>query len=304
MARLVPRLRLVLLSSVLAWVFSGCEGASRDPGLSALLRVTDAQFVPALLPGESGGPEISSLFTAHNQITPGLLRESTGGTLPASGNAVLVALAGERGHWIVTAGAPAADAPELPTFSAELSFAEELGERESVEVWFHAVDTRGAVGPRKTLTFAVATSDEEGLRVRLRWDSDADLDLHVIDPAGNEIWAGDINSYKAPPPGMPPADRDAYRRGGQLDFDSNGACLLDGRREENVSFPADAIPSGHVDVRVATASMCGEAVAHYEVKAWLGGRLLRGAEGIALPSDTRSGVRAGAGRAAFTFVVP
>ena len=38
----------------------------------------------------------------------------------------------------------------------------------------------------------------------LAWDSEADLDLHVVDPAGVEIWARNINSYQSPSVGTPP----------------------------------------------------------------------------------------------------
>jgi len=67
------------------------------------------------------------------------------------------------------------------------------------------------------------------LVVSLEWDTEADLDLHVVTPDGVEIWAGNINSYQAPPPGTP-VDPAAWQAGGILDLDSNAGCVIDGRQ--------------------------------------------------------------------------
>ena len=42
------------------------------------------------------------------------------------------------------------------------------------------------------------------LVVGLHWDGAADLDLHVVDPDGDEAWSGDPNTWQRPPPGSEP----------------------------------------------------------------------------------------------------
>jgi hypothetical protein len=122
-------------------------------------------------------------------------------------------------------------------------------------------------------------------------------------PSGGEIFAGDINARVAPSPGQPPSDPNAFRDAGVLSLDSNANCLIDGLRSESISFPSEP-PAGEYVVRVATASLCSESAAHYQVEAWLHGEPLQRAEGFALPEDTRFGGGRGAGVHAFSFRVP
>jgi hypothetical protein len=77
----------------------------------------------------------------------------------------------------------------------------------------------------------VGTGD---VQVTLEWASDADLDLHVVEPDGTEIW------YEEPGPSS---------TGGALDVDSNVECVNDGG-VENVYWPASGAPTGTYTVRV------------------------------------------------------
>ncbi|HET6953299.1 MAG TPA: DUF6777 domain-containing protein [Acidimicrobiales bacterium] len=72
------------------------------------------------------------------------------------------------------------------------------------------------------------------VQVTLEWASDADLDLHVIEPDGTEIY------YEAPGP---------TSTGGTLDVDSNVDCVNNGG-VENVYWPVGGAPSGGYTVRV------------------------------------------------------
>ncbi|HYN88710.1 MAG TPA: hypothetical protein VER55_09275, partial [Ardenticatenaceae bacterium] len=71
------------------------------------------------------------------------------------------------------------------------------------------------------------------VQVTLRWDNPADLDLHVVDPAGEEI------SYGHP----------VAQSGGQLDVDANIGCQ-DDLRVENVFWPSGGAPTGTYQVEV------------------------------------------------------
>jgi hypothetical protein len=289
-------------SLALLCLLAACQGATSDPGLSAMLRVADAQFAHGALPKPNGGPHVLSAHIPHDDILPGLRSEDLRGSLDVEASALLVGLKHDTGYWILTAEAPTIEEPGLPSFSSVLSFSPSI-DRDTLELQLAAVDRKGRVGPVDTLTLHRAdASGNAVLRVRLSWDSDADLDLHVVDPDGVEIWAGNINSYVAPPPGTP-VDADAWEQGGLLDFDSNANCVIDGRRQENVSWAEDP-PAGHYLVRVATASMCGAPAAHYTVEAWWKGRSLGSATGTGISSDTREGAQRGDGTFALGFHVP
>jgi uncharacterized protein YfaP (DUF2135 family) len=95
----------------------------------------------------------------------------------------------------------------------------------------------------------------------------ADLDLHVVDPAGVEIWAKHISDS-----------------GGVLDFDSNSNCVIDGRRQEDVVWMAPP-PPGHYLVRVDTYSLCSETFANWTVGVTLDGAVIAAAEGVGRDSD-------------------
>jgi hypothetical protein len=282
----------------------GCaEAASSDPGVRARLHVEQGQFVEGALPDESGGTEIVSTRLAHDRIAPGARSESFSGALASDATSVVMGLEGDVGHWVVRAGAASLIEPELPTFTATLSFARAL-RAGKLTLRAAAVDARGRVGPYLSQTLTV-TADAGGaaLLVRLRWDNDADLDLHLVTPEGEEIFAGNVNAQVAPPPGQSARDPTAFRDAGQLSLDSNANCRGDGRREESIVFPGSP-GAGIYVVKVATPSLCGESVAHYHVEAFLEGARVGAADGTSLPQDTRFGAGRGAGARAFSFPVP
>ncbi|HEX8805073.1 MAG TPA: DUF6777 domain-containing protein [Acidimicrobiales bacterium] len=72
------------------------------------------------------------------------------------------------------------------------------------------------------------------VQITLEWDSNADLDLHVVEPGGSEIF------FSNPGP---------TGSGGQLDVDSNVGCDLDGS-VENVFWPETGAPVGNYIVKV------------------------------------------------------
>lgn len=280
-----------------------CDGVARDPGLDAELHVRNAQFVAGALPAAADGPEILALRVPHAQILPAQRNELLSGSLARGATAVLLQLEDDDGYWVVGAGAPAIEEPLLPTFGAELSFAS-YTRRGARRLLLSAVDAEGRVGPRQQATLQAAEAAQRApLQVRLSWDNDADLDLHVLSADGQEVWAGNINSYKQPPPGAPAADPNAYKQGGVLDVDASANCLVDGRRAENVTWQS-APPSGRYIVRVASASLCGARFAHWRVEVWLNGERIADTRGTSLPSDTRHGAGLGAGVLASSFDVP
>lgn len=294
---------LLVASGVLVLVLAGCDGASSDPGLDARMRVAGAQFVEGAPPTDAAGPKVVSVDLSSNQIRAGQIGKPLSAALDPSATAAAIGLEGDRGYWIVPAGLPDVQAPEFPTFHVQLSFAADLAAGDyALDV--RAADAMGRTGPPTVLPLSasglpVPVGD---LVITLRWDTEADLDLHVIDPAGVEIYKSNINSYEAPPPGQP-LDPTAWQKGGILDLDSNAQCTIDGRRQENVIWK-EAAPAGHYRVLVDTFSLCGEASASWSVEVRKAGKSLAHAEGQSGPVDEQMPHDRGAGVLALDVDVP
>jgi hypothetical protein len=103
----------------------------------------------------------------------------------------------------------------------------------------------GAVGLGEMVTqtlrvIRVGTGD---VQVSIAWSGASDVDLHVFDPAGEEIFYDNKQSAS----------------GGLLDLDSNAACSIDGRNAENVVWPTAGAPHGTYRVVVDYYDDCGVA---------------------------------------------
>lgn len=104
------------------------------------------------------------------------------------------------------------------------------------------------------------------VQVTLRWDNAADLDLHVVDPTGQEV--SFLNRSVA--------------SGGQLDVDAHASCN-DRPPVENVFWPSGGAPSGRYVARVKYYGACaGSGPASYELTVRVDGNVV----------DTRTGTLA------------
>jgi hypothetical protein len=281
---------------------AGCSaGASDDPALGARMRLSEAQFVAGPTPADRSGPEVAALDLLSTTIWPGYANKPLAGTLGASATSATLALSGDEGYWVVPAGVPDVSAPELPNFLAFAAFSASLASG-AYTLEARAVDAQGHFGApkRQTLTalpIAPSRAVAGALTVTLRWDTNADLDLHVVDPANHEIYHG------------APSSQDSFSLSamntsfGVLDVDSNADCVIDGLRQEDVTW-ADEPPSGHYLVRVDTASLCGQPDAHWMVQVTLDGAALAAASGLSLDTDTEGAHDRGAGLLALGFDVP
>lgn len=113
------------------------------------------------------------------------------------------------------------------------------------------------------------------VQVTLRWPSDADLDLVVIDPNGEEASRSSTTST-----------------GGQLDVDSNIGCDNDGS-VENVFWPPESAPAGTYTVIVEGFSVDGCGGGTYDITVTIAGQ----------DTVTFSGEVAEGGESTHTFVV-
>jgi hypothetical protein len=158
------------------------------------------------------------------------------------------ARAGVPGYYEVALPAPQTSVTVLLAFPQTIPLDE-------FELRFSVADasgTAGAVAIQPVEVTRVGTGD---VQVTLSWDTDADVDLHVIEPGGEETFYG----------------RRQSSTGGELDLDSNAACTVDGVRNENIRWPEGRAPRGTYTVRVDYWSSCGVAATNYTVRINNGG---------------------------------
>lgn len=96
------------------------------------------------------------------------------------------------------------------------------------------------------------------VQVTLRWESSADVDLHVFEPNGTEIWFG---------------GRGPTTTGGQLDVDSNVGCEQEAS-VENVFWPTGQAPEGGYTVEVTGYQVEGCGSGDYVVTATVRGEVV------------------------------
>lgn len=303
-ARVAKGLAGGLGSSLLLLLVAACgNDVKADSGLDADLVVNGAQFYRGAPPAANGGPDVLAVSFNTTNVFVGTTDKHVSCTLSGPSTAAGFALQGDVGYWILPSGAADVETPGEPTAKTQLTFSRTmaLGTR---SLLVFAVDEAGKVGAAKetALTVTDPYAPKGRLVVSLEWDTEADLDLHVVDPAGVEIYKGNINSYQKPPPGTP-VDPNAAKNGGILDFDSNAACVIDGRRAEHVTY-ASTPPSGHYVVRVDTFSLCDAASANWRVTAILDGKTLGTSRGESIDTDEQTAHDRGAGVLALEFDVP
>lgn len=192
----------------------------------------------------------------------------TGGSTQASltGSAaftdVIVAVEGVRGYYQITLPAPvnAVDllltlGQRIPEQAFNLNYGIGLG--------------AGAIGAYETTPVNVITVGTGEVQVSVSWNSASDVDLHVAEPGGEEVYYGNPQSAT----------------GGTLDLDSNPACFIDGKQNENITWAS--APSGTYTVRVDYFAECSQTSTDYVVTVQRKGH----------PPETFSGNFTGAGDA-------
>ena len=93
----------------------------------------------------------------------------------------------------------------------------------------------------------------------MSWDAPSDVDLHLVDPSGEEVYYGNTASAS----------------GGVLDLDSNPACAIDGKNNENITWPSGTPPHGTYTVRLDYYDGCGVSATKYLVTVQVKGQTTR-----------------------------
>lgn len=215
----------------------------------------------ARTPEACTGPEPPVPADSDPVIASGRLRDATNGT---SYRARLATVDGRQGTWSMASGS-------LPTgltlneSSGVISGTPNAAVRDhSFNVRFTDADSRSTVSIVHIYVRALVLSGGD-VQVSLTWPSAADLDLHVVDPDGDEIWYSDTG----------PTDE-----GGYLDHDANAGC---GERApepaENIVWPSGRAPSGTYQARVVVFDTCDAADLDWHLVVRVGGRVVLDEDG-------------------------
>ena len=259
----------VLTSTIGLLLLSGCRGESsvspstlqpltiQDVVNSVTTETSQATARPGQAPAPSGGPTIS--VTGNQTVI-------NGGTLPVG----IAASAPFDTIYIVVGAKTVGLTSELPggiagyyelrlpgrqtAATAVLAFPQTFPIPQ-FDLLFAVADSSGPVGPFASLTTTPIQVGTGDVQVTLSWDADSDVDLHVVDPSGEEIYYGHKRAAS----------------GGQLDLDSNAACDLDHKRNENITWAVGRAPRGQYTVRVDYWDSCRVTQTNYTVRINNGG---------------------------------
>jgi hypothetical protein len=105
-----------------------------------------------------------------------------------------------------------------------------------------ALGSDAGVGSLATTEVSATDLADADIAVTVRWTGASDVDLHVTDPNGEEVYYANEQTPE----------------GGRLDLDSNAGCSIDNVNQETISWPKDAAPDGAYTIVVEYFSDCDQ----------------------------------------------
>ncbi len=218
-----------VLSFVFVFLFSSCKKALVE---KKYFSIPDATYVKKNFPKSTDATLSFSTIDGSGFVVPGgvaLISFETS----ADATEVYIGVEGEKGYFAVPVNGQ--DQSVSLIISGDL-------EAESFDLKF-ALAKNGEVGEIQTIPVRAVNVGTGDLQVSLSWDQPNDVDLHLVEPDGSEIYYGDSYSNS----------------GGELDLDSNPACSIDSVNNENIDYyldEGDVIQTGEYIVRVDFYDNC------------------------------------------------
>ena len=277
--------RAVLALTALPLVFAAaCGESSTEPtgpdirdyitSVSALSGTVSASFVEGAPAACGSGPR-AEVTGASAMILGGtaIRTVSTSATMTE----VVISIDGVDGYWRLPVSGGATSTQVV------LALAQEPP-RSSFSIGY-AAGSGGTVGRPDTESVALVTVGTGEVQVTLSWDAESDVDLHVVDPTGEEIYYGSSESSS----------------GGELDLDSNAGCGIDGKQVENITWASGTAPRGTYTVRVNYWASCGVQATNYVVAVHVKGRPSMSYRGRLTGAGNGGGEGSGQTVATFTY---
>lgn len=188
------------------------------------------------IPDEGDGPA-ATVTSSGTVINGGTLMVQIEGD--EEFDRLIVAIDGAEGYYEVTLPEAVAFLELLVTLSQSIG--------ESDFAFLFGVGGEAGIGAYEEVAAEVVSVGTGEVQVSVSWDAASDVDLHVVDPAGDEVFYG----------------MSLVASGGNLDLDSNVACLIDNTNNENITWPT--APEGTYVVRLDYYLGCGVDETNYVV---------------------------------------
>ncbi len=253
-------IRLSVMLLLFAAIFNSCKKDDPEPTIEYNLdteyfTVKDAAYVQDEFPEASSGsaPSIETL-NGNPSVIPG-------GSNPIAIQTdddiakILIGVSDVGGYFSL----PASEAKTTGDYLFYILMNQTLAV-ETFTIVIAIQTSAGAVSEHETIVVSLVQVGTGKLQISCAWDQLNDVDLHLVEPNGQEIYYGSSIS----------------NNGGELDLDSNAACYLDYINNENITYSENAIvENGEYIVRVDFWSNCDITDnTNYSVTAYYEGVLL------------------------------
>ncbi len=259
-----------------------CGGDSSPSSLSIadyVASITDAGATVSGIrvsgsPPAAGAGPTATVTGAGTVITGGSAQVNVAGT--ATFTDIFIAVQGVPGYYQVTLPAP------VTTVDLLLTLAQSIPDQTFSLNYGVGLGAAG-IGAYQTTPINVIAVGTGEVQVSVSWDVDSDVDLHVVEPGNEEVYYGNTTSAL----------------GGTLDLDSNPACAIDGKKNENITWPT--APSGTYTVRVDYFAECTQTNTNYVVTVQRKGHPPETFTGSFTGAGDAGGAGSGAQITTFTF---
>lgn len=248
--------RLVSVSCVA--MLAGCaDGALKETSLGSISTIVtgvataDGTVAASLVPGARPGSDASGPTLTVTGVPTAINGGSLRVTLTASSpfTRAIVSLLNHDDYYQVDLAAPVTTVDLVLTMSQDAPQA-------TLGLGYAAAPASGPFGTLLTQSINMIRVGAGDVQVSVAWDAPTDVDLHVVDPAQEEIYFANTTSAS----------------GGTLDLDSNAACTIDNINNENITWPIGGAPSGQYSVSLVYWSACTQPQSNYTVTIFVRGQ--------------------------------
>jgi len=245
-----------VLPVTLVLAAAGCDSALKETsfgqisdlitGVATIDGTVTGTLVAGSRPADGSGPSIT-VQGVPTAINGGSLRATV--TSPTPFSRVIVSLTYFDGYYQLDLPAPVTSVDIVLNMSPNAPQA-------AMGFVYGAGALGGPLGPSLTQNINLLRVGSGDVQVSVAWDAPTDVDLHVTDPSGEEIYFAHKTSAS----------------GGNLDLDSNAACTIDHVNNENVVWPTGSAPSGTYTVQLVYWSACSQPQSNYTVTVVVAGQ--------------------------------
>ncbi|MES2642340.1 MAG: hypothetical protein V4850_22850 [Myxococcota bacterium] len=249
-----------------------CVSNDQSSGASEPVQVRAGTFQPGELPTDdsAASPNVIYVSSVGYVVTQGDANAGYSGLASTEAYSIAVAVPDVgSGYWVVPVDGPDVTEDNNLLFDLTVDFTREVPYGLQT-ISFVALDEGGHPGPRYDATLCVlpdyadknyAACDPETppqhTILSLSWDTDVDLDLVVVTPAGKVVRSESASTQVDPIA----SDGDTSTEG-VLTRDSNSNCVIDSVRLESLVFEEEP-PAGDYEVYASLFSPCGERSVNY-----------------------------------------